>query len=476
MKNTAIYWTLLTLAGMVQLLWSGESGYISALTEKLQSSKLNPTVVIKIVDPDNGPGTDYTSLNDFSTGEKRNLVALNQIAVALCRSSAGSPDVTAATIEHPGWTTDENHFVMIVADSGHRAGPVWDETKYRLEIDDSNHQFREAIDAEGVHLRLDGIQIGFKGTGSSNRVFDFDENCPLTVVENCYFKIELVGSGSITVLPVLRKYIVRNCVFEGINFYPDNGRVMSVGGNGDLIAINNTIYGFKYGFYTDSGKITAINNIVRKVTDGFKAKENGTFTSDSDFNSSSISGDAPVQSPRNNTQSPWYSGNYSDEDLFRDIQNRDFHLKENSIFQASGIGPAANSHVPGYDIELEGRTGNTTDMGADQIYGVPLKLDEPVRNLPGKMGLIRNYPNPFNPSTKLEIVLPDNSRVVRVAVNIFDITGRLIRHLYNGYAHDVLSVEWDGKNDAGQPLSSGVYLAAAQGESFRLLHKMYLLR
>lgn len=66
------------------------------------------------------------------------------------------------------------------------------------------------------------------------------------------------------------------------------------------------------------------------------------------------------------------------------------------------------------------------------------------------------YPNPFNPTTTLRFALPEPSQV---ALRVFDIRGRLIRTLAQGARPAAQHVaRWDGRDDAGLALPSGVYL------------------
>ena len=76
------------------------------------------------------------------------------------------------------------------------------------------------------------------------------------------------------------------------------------------------------------------------------------------------------------------------------------------------------------------------------------------------IGGIFNYPNPFNPVTKLRYTIPKNSLV---SIIIYDMLGRQVKTLVNqtqnaGYA----SVIWDATNDYGKPVSAGIYLYQIQ--------------
>ncbi len=91
-----------------------------------------------------------------------------------------------------------------------------------------------------------------------------------------------------------------------------------------------------------------------------------------------------------------------------------------------------------------------------------------------KLALHSNYPNPFNPSTRLAFVLP---RAMSVSLNVYDVQGRLIRQLRNGIMQPGLNlVQWDGENDRGESANSGVYLYRLVTGDGSLSRKMTLLK
>ena len=76
---------------------------------------------------------------------------------------------------------------------------------------------------------------------------------------------------------------------------------------------------------------------------------------------------------------------------------------------------------------------------------------------PGNL-LAAPYPNPFNPSTTLRFETTAEQSFLRLA--IVDTAGRQLRVLAQGrFESGTHSVVWDGRDDAGSPLPSGVYLA-----------------
>ena len=94
--------------------------------------------------------------------------------------------------------------------------------------------------------------------------------------------------------------------------------------------------------------------------------------------------------------------------------------------------------------------------------------------IPDEFALHQNYPNPFNPTTNISYDLPNDEYV---NIIIFDVMGRNIRSLINekqsaGY----YGIQWDAKNDIGEPVSAGMYIYTIQAGEFRSVKKMVLLK
>lgn len=96
------------------------------------------------------------------------------------------------------------------------------------------------------------------------------------------------------------------------------------------------------------------------------------------------------------------------------------------------------------------------------------------RNISNRFTLFQNYPNPFNPHTVIEYTLPQNSHV---KIMICNLIGQKIRTLVNeNQISGHKRIVWDGKNDQGQQVSSGVYLYQLKAGETVLAKKMVLLR
>lgn len=90
-------------------------------------------------------------------------------------------------------------------------------------------------------------------------------------------------------------------------------------------------------------------------------------------------------------------------------------------------------------------------------------------------GLLPNYPNPFNPTTTVAY-RPAEGTHVELAV--YDVAGRLVKVLasHQSEAGSLHKVVWDGTNDGGEQLSSGVYLLRLLTETSAETRKLVLLK
>jgi hypothetical protein len=92
---------------------------------------------------------------------------------------------------------------------------------------------------------------------------------------------------------------------------------------------------------------------------------------------------------------------------------------------------------------------------------------------------VSSYPNPFNPETEIQVVIPDEilrSRE-RVTVRIYDVRGALVRELYSDVPFDEnLYVRWDGKDKNGASVASAHYFALIEAGPIRATLKLVLLK
>jgi flagellar hook assembly protein FlgD len=93
-----------------------------------------------------------------------------------------------------------------------------------------------------------------------------------------------------------------------------------------------------------------------------------------------------------------------------------------------------------------------------------------------KEELAQNYPNPFNPVTTIHYAIRTPGHV---NLDVYDVVGRRVRTLVNESQKpraDGFNVTWDGLDNAGQPVSSGVYFYKLVSRQYRETRKMVLLK
>ena len=98
-------------------------------------------------------------------------------------------------------------------------------------------------------------------------------------------------------------------------------------------------------------------------------------------------------------------------------------------------------------------------------------------NFPKEFALQQNYPNPFNPNTTLSFDIPQlSSGNVDATLYIYNSLGQQVKVLYQGkIAAGIYTVEWDGTNESGLPLPSGIYYAILKADYFvKTIKMMYL--
>ena len=99
--------------------------------------------------------------------------------------------------------------------------------------------------------------------------------------------------------------------------------------------------------------------------------------------------------------------------------------------------------------------------------------------IPKQSLVLQNYPNPFNPETWIPYRLSESAPVT---LTIYDMTGRLVRTLSLGikpagfYQGRARAAYWDGLNDVGERVSSGVYFYRLSTPSFYQMKRMIILK
>ena len=99
--------------------------------------------------------------------------------------------------------------------------------------------------------------------------------------------------------------------------------------------------------------------------------------------------------------------------------------------------------------------------------------------IPEETALLRNYPNPFNPETWIPYQLAESAEVT---LTIYDINGQLVRRLALGhqpagmYQSRSRAAYWDGRNQLGESVASGLYFYTLTADDFTATRRMMILK
>jgi hypothetical protein len=118
-----------------------------------------------------------------------------------------------------------------------------------------------------------------------------------------------------------------------------------------------------------------------------------------------------------------------------------------------------------YEDEYESAPSNTVEIDVDVSADDIIPAVTSLRNI---------YPNPFNPQTTIAFSLADHESIT---IEIFNIRGQLVRTLLDSeYEAGHHQIVWNGRDEKGRQLASGVYLCVMQTEKDRFINKVVLMK
>jgi len=112
-----------------------------------------------------------------------------------------------------------------------------------------------------------------------------------------------------------------------------------------------------------------------------------------------------------------------------------------------------------------------------KLNGGNLKVE--VETLPKAFALLQNYPNPFNPETWIPYQLTEPTEVT---ITIYNTNGQMVRRLELGnkmpgnYVDKAKAAYWDGRNESGERISSGIYFYQLQAGKENAVRKMIVVK
>ena len=115
----------------------------------------------------------------------------------------------------------------------------------------------------------------------------------------------------------------------------------------------------------------------------------------------------------------------------------------------------------------------TVEGRVEDTYETAVPTKE-TNHVPAQFSLLQNYPNPFNPETTIIYQL---NKELKVSLKIYNTVGQLIKTLVDEtQAGGIHTINWDGKDELGKNVASGVYLYQLKAENSNENRKMLLVR
>lgn len=316
--------------------------------------------IVKVVDPDEGAGYDYASLDAWEGGMQKHLPNADEISIAKCRSTGGTADTTGCVVT--GWTTDATRYIKIWTDTGEsyrHAGKWVAGNKYRLEVAggiclEFNEDFCRVdglmifANAAGGH----GIEMSSVGSDAQHYYSNNIIKGNRTNTQSDHAGIRINDSSGIEC------WAWNNIIYD----FEDNGDARSGGivlarSGGDIYLYNNTCTENRLGIEENAeGGVYCFNCLSYNNS---SVDFSGAYEAVSDYN---FSKDDTAPEAAGNSIHGDTDGKTAD---FVDAGNDDFHIDSTSDAIGEGTDDPQASGLYTDDIDQETRT-SAWDIGADE--------------------------------------------------------------------------------------------------------------
>ena len=142
----------------------------------------------------------------------------------------------------------------------------------------------------------------------------------------------------------------------------------------------------------------------------------------------------------------------------------------------TSLSDAAITYLHSFYQKIEEIPGNTTQKAVVKRFLKQLLM--PVSN-PLATKLYANYPNPFNPETWIPYQLAEDTEVT---IRIYNVSGQIVRTVFSGhqasgyYFSRSQAAYWDGRNEFGEQVASGVYICELTTPTFKQTKQLVVLK
>ncbi len=262
---------------------------------------------------------------------------------------------------------------------------------------------------------------------------------------------------------------------------------LSCGDNANPVLVNATIYGNTSIYGPGVSYIYDSNPVFVNTIIWGNSPQEIYFTDYEQYSQSiliaysDVQGGQEIITTNNNGTVYWQEGNIDDDPLFVEDDNN-FLLQPGSPCIDAGTAFFEWMGNTVLDLSPDEYDGSAPDMGAYEYYYPTNINDDDISISSTRPELYQNYPNPWlssslkgDPGTTIRFSL---SKPVVLSLSIFDVSGRLVKTLVNdekkltGYS----SINWDGKNEKGFAVGSGIYFYSLVAEGFKTTRRMTILK
>ena len=127
------------------------------------------------------------------------------------------------------------------------------------------------------------------------------------------------------------------------------------------------------------------------------------------------------------------------------------------------------------NVYLADSTGNSRGEGLMLLTGINDELNK--EKIPADYIIAQNYPNPFNPGTTISFTVPENLDGRKTSLTVYDINGRVVKKLIDRILPSgSYLTRWNGTNEFGKKVSSGIYFYKVQIGIQKFIGKMNLIK